>query len=46
MDKKLIKNFIKTVGEKNYSEANKYLQDVIDIKIKDRIKKSLEKPLF
>lgn len=45
-DKKQIREFIKQVGQKNYSEANKYLEHIIDSKIKDKIRKSFDKPLF
>ena len=41
-----ITNFIKHLNEKNYSEANKYLQATLHEKIKDRISKSLKGPLF
>lgn len=46
METQLIKSFIKNVGVKNYSEANKYLQKVLENKIKSRIKTALNKPLF
>lgn len=38
-----ILNFIKCISQKNYSEANKYLQEVVGSKIKERIKQSLKK---
>jgi len=41
-----IASFIKHLNEKNYSEANKYLQVTLHEKIKDRISKSLKGPLF
>ena len=46
METQLIKAFIKQVGVKNYSAANKYLQQVLENKIKSRIKTDLNKPLF
>lgn len=45
-ERKQIREFIKQVGLKNYSEANKYLENVINSKVKDRIRKSFDKPLF
>ena len=41
-----ISNFIKHLSEKNYAEANKYLQATLHEKIKDRINKSVKTPLF
>ena len=32
-----ILNFVKNVNEKNYAEANKYLQVALETKMKDRI---------
>jgi SLT domain-containing protein len=45
-EKKNLLNFIKTISQKNYAEANKYLQDVIDSKLKDRIEKAAKKEIF
>ena len=45
-EKGRILNFIKNISAKNYAEANKYLQEVIDSKIKDRIKVASERKLF
>ena len=45
-EKKNLLNFIKTISQKNYAEANKYLQDVINSKLKDRIKKATKKEIF
>lgn len=45
-EKKVLNNFIKNIGEKNYSQANKYLEQFIDSKIKSRIRKAANKPLF
>ena len=45
-ERKELREFIKQVGLKNYSEANKYLQRFIDSKVKNRIKQSFNKPLF
>ena len=41
-----IKNFINSISSKNYALAHKYLQQVIDSKLKARIATSLDKPLF
>ena len=41
-----IKNFIKSISSKHYALAHKYLQQVIDSKLKARIATSLDKPLF
>lgn len=45
-EKKNILNFIKNISQKNYAEADKYLKEVIDSKLKDRIKKASEKEIF
>lgn len=37
-----IRNFIKCISQKNYAEANKYLQEVVNSKIKERIAQSLK----
>ena len=42
----LIANFIKCVAEKNYSEANKYLRQVIEAKLEARISKAIKPTLF
>jgi len=41
-----ILNFIKNISQKNYAEANKYLQEVINSKLKDRIEKTSDQKLF
>ena len=41
-----IVKFLKSISQKNYSEANKYLQSVIDTKIKSKIGSSLKEKLF
>ena len=38
--------FIKNISQKNYSQANKYLQEVLDSKLKDRIKTASENKLY
>lgn len=38
-----IVGFIKNVNEKNYAEANKYLQAALEAKMKDRIRKTADK---
>lgn len=42
----LIANFIKHIAEGNYSEANKYLRQVIDSKLEARISKAIKPTLF
>lgn len=41
-----IRNFIASISSKKYALAHKYLKQVIESKIKDRISSSLNKPLF
>ena len=38
--------FLRSLSEKNYSEANKYLQASLESKLKDRIKKANNKLEF
>ena len=45
-EKENILNFIKNISQKNYAEANKYLQEVIDSKLKAKIQSASEKKLF
>lgn len=45
-ERKNILNFIRNISQKNYAEANKYLQEVIDSKLKDRIQKASKKEIF
>lgn len=42
----LIANFIKCVSEKNYAEANKYLKQVIENKLMERISQAIKPTLF
>lgn len=42
----LIANFIKCVSEENYAEANKYLKQVIENKIMERISQAIKPTLF
>ena len=42
----VIANFIKHIAEGNYSEANKYLRQVIDSKLEARISKAIKPTLF
>lgn len=44
--KKQISKFISAVSDKNYAEANKYLQGVVEDKLQQRIDSATEKPLF
>lgn len=41
---KNIKQFISHMAEKNYSEASKSLQQIIEYKLKQRVKTSLSEP--
>lgn len=41
METKDIKQFIANIADKNYSNANKSLQKMIENKLKNRIKQSL-----
>ena len=41
-----IHQFIKSIIGKNYAEANKYLQGVLDEKMKSKIQNSAKKRLF
>lgn len=41
-----IVKFLKSISQENYSEANKYLQNVVDSKIKSRIENGLKEKLF
>jgi hypothetical protein len=41
---KNLKQFISHMAEKNYSEANKSLQQIIEDKLKERVKASLAEP--
>lgn len=45
-EKSDILKFIKQISQKNYSEANKYLQEVVNSKLKDRIKTASENKLY
>lgn len=45
-EKQDISKFLKSISQKNYSQANKYLQSVIDSKIKSRIESGLKEKLF
>jgi len=45
-EKSDILKFIKHISQKNYSEANKYLQEVVSSKLKDRIKTASENKLY
>jgi len=41
-----ISNFIQCVGDKNYAQAHKYLTDVVNNKIANRIEVAASQPLF
>ena len=42
----LISKFIKSIGERNFAEANETMKAVVNEKIKSRIKAASQKPLF
>lgn len=42
----MITSFINRIFEKNYNAANKYLTDILNSKIQQRIEKEIETPLF
>ena len=44
--KQKIQQFIGSVTEKNYAQANKYLKEVLDYKMKERIAQVTNKPIF
>ena len=44
--KQKIQQFIGSVTEKNYAEANKYLKEVLDAKMRERILNVRNKPFF
>lgn len=41
-----ISKFISAVSDKNYADAHKYLQGVVEDKVLTRITKATDKPLF
>jgi len=41
-----IVKFLKSISQKKYSEANKYLQNVVDSKLKAKIGEALKEKLF
>ena len=41
-----IVNFLTSISQKNYSEANKYLQNVVDLKLKTKIGLAQKEKLF
>lgn len=42
-DRKEIVKFLHALSEKNYSDANKYLKQVMESKLKSRIAKQIKK---
>jgi hypothetical protein len=40
--KRQILNFLKCLSENNYNDANKYLQQIVNEKIKTRISKAMK----
>ena len=45
-EKQDIVNFLKAISQKKYSEANKYLQSAIDLKVKSKINNALKQNIF
>jgi len=45
-EKTKISKMIEAIIQKNHAEADKYLKDTINSKIKTRINKEIDKPLF
>jgi len=41
-----IVKFLRSISQKNYSEANKYLQNVVDLKIKNKIANALKENIL
>lgn len=41
-----IVKFLRSISQKNYSEANKYLQNVVDLKIKAKIANALKENIL
>ena len=41
-----ISKFISAISDKNYAEANKYLQSAVEDKLLKRIDNATDKPLF
>ena len=41
-----ISKFITSISNKKYAEANKYLQNVVEDKLKKRVTAAVQKPLF
>jgi len=41
-----IVKFLRSISQKNYSEANKYLQNVVDSKIKSKLENALKENIF
>ena len=41
-----IVNFIRSISQKNYSQANKYLQSVVESKLKAKIGEAQKEKLF
>lgn len=45
-ERQKIHKFLDELMQENYSVANKYLQEVIDLKVKNRIAKAKKQKLF
>lgn len=45
-ESQVVSLLISAVSHKKYAEANKYLKGIINSKIKERIRKAVETPLF
>ncbi len=44
--KNTISKFIDSVLHKNYAQANKYLKDVVELKLQQKIAREINNPLF
>lgn len=45
-EKSNILNLVKNISQKKYSEANKYLQEVVNSKLKNRIEAAAKNKLY
>jgi len=41
-----LSEFISNISQENYAAANKYLQELLDVKLKARIQAATEKEIF
>jgi len=45
-ERRTIARFVNAISNKSYAKANKYLSNVVNERIKQRINRQLDKPLF